>query len=184
MPDDAVPRNSRSGLSTASWATQVLRCNKKYISAGFPSTTNCHSHRLLVVPVFIEMRHVFLHLPEKRKPCRQPRVLLLGRDVPAFEPEVSVKGQEEGVQMPVINWSVKITSFQCRHLPLVKRNLLPPGRQVFTRMWTSRTEQCALPWLRSRNAIFARVMTSACALQQMEVLPLTSHSQKLLIALL
>jgi hypothetical protein len=49
------------------------------------------------------MRHV-LHLPEKCKACRQPRVLLLSRDITTFEPEVSIKRQKLGEQMPATNW--------------------------------------------------------------------------------
>jgi hypothetical protein len=49
------------------------------------------------------MRHVFLHVPKKCKAGRQARVLRLSRDVTAFEPEVSVKRQKKGVQMPVID---------------------------------------------------------------------------------
>jgi hypothetical protein len=73
MPDDAVPRASLSGLSTASCATQWLRYA---ISELRLSTTPAkNTHVLLVVPVLLNVFHVGYNLAEKGPAITQTRVL-------------------------------------------------------------------------------------------------------------
>lgn len=136
IPDETVPSTSRSGLSTASCATHVLRWREcqNMLSLRSPPT-----YLLRLVPVLLQMRHVLLNVPGKRPPFAQTRIPFLARNVLPVKAEIGIEGKVEGIDKPGGHQCL-LLSVQRANLRLLEWDISPILRQILSRMRTGRAQ--------------------------------------------